>query len=78
MRSSFCRRHLKKSPLLTRLSARWVRAAFRMVNRVDYVAGLGWFNLQDGDPASADSLTTGLMTHTGERKPAFSAYRDAR
>ena len=28
----------------------WVTAAFRLVNSVDYVAGLGWFNLVDDPP----------------------------
>jgi hypothetical protein len=58
--------------------AQWITAAFRMVNRTDYVAGLGWFDLQDEDPADPAGLTTGLITHTGEHKPAFSAYRNAR
>jgi hypothetical protein len=58
--------------------ARWVRAAFRLVNKVDYVAGLGWFDLYDEDPSVAKSLTNGLMTYSGQRKPAFFAYRDAR
>jgi hypothetical protein len=57
--------------------ARWVRAAFRLVNSVDYVAGLGWFDLYDEDPSVANSLTNGLMTYSGRRKPAFSAYRSA-
>ncbi|MEZ5120469.1 MAG: hypothetical protein R2736_02640 [Solirubrobacterales bacterium] len=28
-----------------RQQAKWVTAAFRLVNSVDYVAGLGWFDL---------------------------------
>jgi hypothetical protein len=61
-----------------REQARWVRAAFRLVNSVDYVAGLGWFDLYDEDPSVANSLTNGLMTYSGRRKPAFAAYRNAR
>jgi hypothetical protein len=57
--------------------ARWITAAYRLVNSVDYVAGLGWFNLQDEDPSVTKSLTNGLLTWEGKRKPAFDAYRRA-
>jgi len=61
-----------------RQQARWVTAAFRLANSVSYVAGLGWFDLYDEDPSVPNSLTNGLMTYSGQRKPAFFAYRDAR
>jgi hypothetical protein len=57
--------------------ARWVTAAFRLVDSVNYVAGLGWFELLD-QPAGADNLTNGLMTWNVRPKPAFYAYRRAR
>jgi hypothetical protein len=60
-----------------RQQARWITAAFRLVNSVGYVAGLGWFDLYDEDPSVSRSLTNGLMTSSGKPKPAFFAYRDA-
>ena len=57
-----------------REQARWLSAAYRLARQTGYVAGLGWFNLQDGDPSEKGSLTTGLLTHAGEPKPAFEAY----
>jgi len=58
--------------------ARWVTAAFRLVNSLDYVAGLGWFNLVDDPPSVPGHLTTGLMTWDLKRKPAFYAFEHAR
>jgi hypothetical protein len=57
--------------------ARWLSAAFRLVNRVPYVAGLGWYDLLDEAPTVPEHLTTGLMTFDGQPKPAFSAYQHA-
>jgi hypothetical protein len=60
--------------------ARWLTAAFKLADSVDYVAGLGWFNLLDS-PASTPyklRLTNGLMTWSMKRKPAFYAYEHAR
>jgi hypothetical protein len=57
--------------------ARWVTAAFRLVDRAGYVAGLGWYDLLDEAP-SPGSLTTGLMTSDGQPKPAFFSYERAR
>lgn len=57
--------------------ARWLSAAYRLADRSRAVAGLGWFNLLD-EPATARSVSTGLMTHSLRRKPAFAAYRRAR
>ena len=41
--------------------ARWLTAAFRLANSVNYVAGMGWFNLLDDPPTgrSATSSPTG-------------------
>lgn len=58
--------------------ARWVGAAFRLVNSVRYVSGLGWFELLDEPPSVPRHLTNGLMTWNVHPKPAFFAYRRAR
>jgi len=58
-----------------REQARWVTAAFRLANSVDYVSGLGWFDLYDEPATTPKGLTNGLMTYTGTRKPAFRAYQ---
>jgi hypothetical protein len=55
--------------------ARWVTAAFTLANTQRYVAGMGWFNLADEPPTSADGLTNGLMTWDLKPKPAFYAYQ---
>ena len=59
--------------------ATWLSAAFRLANSVDYVAGMGWFNLVDPPPLPHDqNLTSGLLTYRLQRKPAFYAYQRAR
>ena len=58
--------------------ARWVTAAYKLVNSLSYVVGLGWFNLLDDPPSVPGHLTTGLMTWNMEPKPAFYAYEHAR
>lgn len=59
------------------VQARWVTAAFRLVDSVPYVAGLGWYELLD-EPASVPGhLTQGLLTAKGIPKPAFGAYAAA-
>jgi hypothetical protein len=58
-----------------RQQARWLTAAYRIANRTPYVAGLGWLTLYD--EADPNGLTTGLLTKTGRRKPAYHAYRRA-
>ena len=55
--------------------ARWVTAAYRQVDaHPEWFAGLGWFGLLDGPASDPHSVTTGLMTLDGARKPAFYAY----
>jgi hypothetical protein len=62
-----------------RQQARWLTAAFKLVNSVNYVSGLGWFNLVDEPPSPHDqNLTNGLMTYRLSPKPAFYAYQHAR
>ncbi|MCW3064003.1 MAG: hypothetical protein JWN32_1175 [Solirubrobacterales bacterium] len=57
--------------------ASWVTASFKLVDSVNYVAGLGWYSLLD-EPASVPGhLTTGLMTFDAQPKPAFFAFQRA-
>jgi hypothetical protein len=53
--------------------AKWVTAAYRLATRAPYIAGLGWFNLQDQN--TPDGLTNGLLDPAGVPKPAFRAYQ---
>ncbi len=58
--------------------AHWMSAAFKLVDSVSYVAGLGWYELLD-EPASVPGhLTEGLLAADGTSKPAFNAYARAR
>jgi hypothetical protein len=55
-----------------RQQARWIRTAYRMVNSVDYVAGLGWYQALDGP----NGRRWGLLREDGvTRKPSYEAYR---
>jgi hypothetical protein len=56
------------------VQARWVTAAYRLVNSVSYVAAMGWYELLDEPATSRGHLSEGLMTATGAPKPAFYAY----
>jgi hypothetical protein len=60
-----------------RAQAKWVTAAYKLVNSYPFVAGLGWFELLDHPPAPG-ALTNGLMTWDAKPKPAFYAYARAR
>jgi hypothetical protein len=57
--------------------ARWVTAAFKLVNSYSFVDGFGWFELLDQSPPTKTALTSGLLTWSGAPKPAFSAYEHA-
>jgi hypothetical protein len=57
--------------------AKWLTAAFKLVDSTNYVAGLGWYELLDEPPTESGALTEGLMTSTGAPKPAFAAYQHA-
>jgi hypothetical protein len=59
------------------VQAKWVTAAFRLVDSVPYVAGLGWYELLDVSSQLAGNLTEGLMTTGAAPKPAFYAYQTA-
>ncbi len=59
------------------VQARWVTAAFKLVNSVSYVAALGWYELLDEPSSSSGRLTEGLMTAEGTPKPSFYAYAAA-
>jgi hypothetical protein len=58
--------------------AQWLTAAFKLVDSVPYVAGLGWYQLLDEPSSVPGNLTNGLMTAEGQPKPAFYAYAAAR
>lgn len=51
---------------------RWLSAAFRIAHRSRYVAGIGWFKIQD------DQNYCGLLDVNGRKKPAYRAYKRAR
>jgi hypothetical protein len=59
--------------------ARWLAAAFKLANSVNYVAGLGWFNLLDSPLTGPvkTQLTNGLMTYALQPKPAYFAFQKA-
>jgi hypothetical protein len=59
------------------VQARWVTAAFKLVDSVPYVAALGWYELLDEPSTSRGRLTEGLMTAEGTPKPSFYAYAAA-
>lgn len=57
--------------------ARWLSAAYRIACREPYIAGLGWIGLLDAPASEPRGVTFGLMTHRGQRKPAYYAYKRA-
>jgi hypothetical protein len=57
--------------------AQWVSSAYQLADRVPYVAGLGWYRLDD-EPEGSGSANWGLVTYTGQRKASFGAYQAAR
>ncbi len=56
----------------------WLDQAYRILDDNDYIYSVGWFKLIDQPLSVEGGLTTGLMTHEGERKPSFEAYRNAK
>lgn len=61
-----------------RAQAQWLTAAYRLVDTVPYVTGLGWYELLDEPSSVAGHLTEGLLTAAGAPKPAFRAFARAR
>ena len=57
--------------------AHWLTAAFKLVDSVSYVAGLGWYDLMDEPTSIPEHLTEGLLTAEDTPKPAFNAYARA-
>jgi hypothetical protein len=55
------------------IQARWIRAAFKIVNRKKdpFIYAMGWIHLHDGDGSSA-----GLMTKKLRRKQGFYAFKN--
>ena len=60
-----------------RVQARWVTAAYREANKARYIAGLGWLGLLD-EPRAPFNRTTGLLTFSLRKKPAYRAYKRAK
>jgi hypothetical protein len=56
--------------------ANWVTAAYRLVDSLPYVKGLGWYRLDD-EPEASGSANWGLVTYTGQHKASFGAYQAA-
>ena len=52
--------------------ASWLSAAFRIAHTRPWIAGLGWYNLQD------DYNYCGLLNAKGKKKPSYRAYKRAR
>jgi hypothetical protein len=60
------------------VQAKWLTAAFKLADSVPYVAGLGWYELLDEPTTVPEHLTEGLLTASGQPKPAFYAYARVR
>ena len=57
--------------------ARWVRDALRITRSWSRIYSLGWLSLYDDPPRpDGQQVDRGLMTVTGQRKPAFTAFAD--
>jgi hypothetical protein len=56
--------------------ASWVSAAYQLADSLPYVAGLGWYRIDD-EPEASGSANWGLVTYTGQTKPSFAAYQAA-
>jgi hypothetical protein len=59
------------------VQAKWVTAAYKLVDSVNYVEGLGWYDLLDEPTSVPERLTEGLMNANGSPKPSFYAYAKA-
>ncbi|HET9119828.1 MAG TPA: hypothetical protein VFN72_04790, partial [Solirubrobacterales bacterium] len=56
--------------------ASWVSAAYQLADSLPYVAGLGWYRIDD-EPEASGSANWGLVTYSGQTKPSFAAYQAA-
>ena len=56
--------------------ALWLTDAFNIAHRHRWIAGMGWWNLQDD--AADDGITCGLVDRDGLPKPSYFAYKLAR
>jgi hypothetical protein len=57
--------------------AAYITAAYRMVRKLKYVKGLGWYRLEDEADNGHAGAAWGLLTANGARKPSFDAYAAA-
>ena len=56
--------------------ADWLTQAFKIAHSHRWIAGFGWWNLQDA--AADDGITCGLLDRDGVPKPSYLAYKLAR
>jgi hypothetical protein len=60
-----------------RTAAAWLRSAFAITRQWRRIYTLGWFQLHDEAPnGSGTEVNRGLLTHSGEKKPAYFAFRE--
>jgi hypothetical protein len=52
----------------------YITAAYRMVRKLKYVVGLGWYRLEDEPSNGHVGVARGLMTANGARKQSIDAY----
>ena len=57
--------------------AAYITAGYKLVNKLKYVAGLGWYRLEDEADNGHTGAAWGLLTANGARKPSFDAYAAA-
>ena len=58
--------------------AAYITAGYKLVNKLKYVAGLGWYRLEDEADNGHTGAAWGLLAANGARKPSFDAYAAAR
>lgn len=57
--------------------AAWLKSGFRIADKLgERVSGIGWFSFAD-QPPGPESANWGLVTSSGERKPAYEAFEEA-
>src|SRR5262249_14903998 len=57
--------------------AQWITAAYQLVNSLPYVAGLGWYRIDDEPNNGQIGAAWGLLTYEGDKKPSYGAYEAA-
>ena len=54
--------------------ARWIRAAFSIVNAASYINSIGWIHLQDQRVGLMPVISSGLLDYAGRKKLGFAAF----